>query len=52
MAAGQRGSLPPIIFSLSSRHIVTIPLLPPLPSRVAMRPRATFQPEQGHRWGM
>lgn len=51
MAAEQRGSLPPITLSLSSRHIVTIPPLPPLPSRVTVRPRATFQPEQGHRWG-
>lgn len=42
---------PPIAFSLPSRHIVTIPPLPPLPSRAAVRPRATFQPEHGHRWG-
>lgn len=48
---GRVAHCPPIAFSLPSRHIVTIPPLPPLPSRAAVRPRATFQPEHGHRWG-
>ncbi|XP_048820796.1 glutamine-rich protein 2 [Lagopus muta] len=39
----------PLHMLVPGPHIVTIPPLPPLPSRVAVRPRATFQPEQGHR---
>uniref|UniRef100_G1MYF8 DUF4795 domain-containing protein n=1 Tax=Meleagris gallopavo TaxID=9103 RepID=G1MYF8_MELGA len=41
----------PLHMLVPGPHIVTIPPLPPLPSRVTVRPRATFQPEQGHRWG-
>ncbi|XP_019477243.1 glutamine-rich protein 2 isoform X2 [Meleagris gallopavo] len=39
----------PLHMLVPGPHIVTIPPLPPLPSRVTVRPRATFQPEQGHR---
>uniref|UniRef100_A0A8C9EP91 DUF4795 domain-containing protein n=1 Tax=Pavo cristatus TaxID=9049 RepID=A0A8C9EP91_PAVCR len=41
----------PLHMLVPGPHIVTIPPLPPLPPRVAVRPRATFQPEHGHRWG-
>ncbi|XP_040505607.1 glutamine-rich protein 2 [Gallus gallus] len=39
----------PLHMLVPGPHIVTIPPLPPLPSRAAVRPRATFQPEHGHR---
>ncbi|XP_021270857.1 glutamine-rich protein 2 isoform X2 [Numida meleagris] len=39
----------PLHMLVPGPHILTIPPLPPMPSRFAVRPRATFQPEHGHR---